>query len=357
MANKVKAKGGINLAQGIPAFDPPEELLHLLSKAAFEKIHQYAPGKGIASLLQQLALNYNICQDNFLVVNGATEAISTIFTYLLKENPGSAVLTFSPAYESYKHLPRLFNVPFYTQAIASKINFSSFEKQCSDNNIKIVLLASPGNPLGRIFTKAEIINIIEITKRHNAYVIIDAVYSDLYFEDKPYYPINNISENVFYVNAFSKKLSITGWRIGYLLSHEKHMAALMDVHDYIGLSSPSVLQHALAEYLRVSNFGKDYCSELRANLKTNYYQMKHALIELGFKVIDGQGGYFIWAKLPVKFTSGFDFAIELYEQQKVAIVPGIHFDETGEQYIRLNIARYPYEIDMAIEKIKNFINT
>lgn len=354
MANKVKSEGGINLAQGIPAFDPPKELLQILSKETFDKVHQYAPGKGNARLLEQLSLHYKKPIDQFLIVNGATEAISTILTYVLKDNPGSGVLAFNPVYESYKHLPRIFNIPFVGIDDA-EINLEKLAKQVDVHNVKVILLASPGNPLGKIYNKKELDSLVSFAEKKNVYLVIDAVYSDLYFDEEPYYPIETLSEHVFYVNAFSKKLSITGWRIGYLLSHERHMEALMDVHDYIGLSSPSVLQNALAIYLKENNFGKDYSIELREDLKRNYEQMAEALMQLGFNVANAQGGYFVWCELPNGFDSGFDFAIELYKQQKVAVVPGIHFDDNGNRMIRINIARLPYEISMAVEKIKNFI--
>lgn len=355
MANKVKLEGGTNLAQGIPAFSPPKELLQILSKTVFENFHQYAPGKGNALLLDQLSLHYGIDFRQFLIVNGATEAISTIITYLLKEHPGAAVFAFSPVYESYKNIPRIFNVPFFSSPLTNSIDFEDVESVFASKKIRIILLASPGNPLGRVYTKTEIDRIIELAEKYEAYVIIDAVYAELYFSDEPYYPTDNISENVFYVNAFSKKLSITGWRIGYLVAHLSHMDALMDIHDYIGLSSSSVLQQALAIYLRDNKFGNEYSVWLRDNLKQNYIQLATALNELGFKVFDAQGGYFIWCELPQKYDSGLEFTLDLFEKEKVAVVPGIHFDEKGERMVRLNIARHPYEISMAVSKIKNYI--
>lgn len=355
MANKVKAEGGINLAQGIPGFDPPKALLQILSKIALEKHHQYAPGKGNSILLELLAEHYIKPKEQFLIVNGATEAISTIITYLLKDYPESGIMAFNPVYESYKHLPRLFNVPFIGSD-SNVVDIEQIEADVKQNNIKIIILASPGNPLGKIYSKTEIDLLVSFAEENKLYLIIDAVYSDLYFDKQPYYPTQNLSENVFYVNAFSKKLSITGWRIGYLMSHEKHMDALMDVHDYIGLSSPSILQEALALYLKENDFGEKYTVELRDNLKNNYIQMTDAIIPLGFKVIDAHGGYFVWCELPDQFSSGLEFAVELYDKQKVAVVPGIHFDENGERMIRINIARHPYEISMATEKIAKFIS-
>ena len=247
MANKVKSEGGINLAQGIPAFAPPSKLLEILQQNVFENIHQYAPGKGNHLLLKKLEEQYKIPQEQFLMVNGATEAISLLFTYIKNLiNDDFSVLAFDPVYESYKHLPRIYKIPFNTFSINdnNNIDFDILENRINKQNVKLILLASPGNPYGKIWSKNEIDTLIEICHKNRVYIIVDAVYSDLYFDKPPYFPLHINSEYIFYVNAFSKKFSITGWRIGYLIAHQLHMKGIMDIHDYTGLCAPSILQQS-----------------------------------------------------------------------------------------------------------------
>lgn len=359
MANKVKSNGGINLAQGIPAFEPPQELLKILEQIAHDNVHQYAPGTGNHQLLDQLAKHYNQPSDQFLIVNGATEAISLLVIYIknLLETEFS-ILAFDPVYESYKQLPRIFNLPFINFKLDENyhVDFNSLEKSIVEKNVKLIILASPGNPLGKVWSKNDIVALTRICTKHKIYIIFDAVYSDLYFEEQPYLPIGELNEYLFYVNAFSKKFSITGWRVGYLLSHKKHMNSIMDIHDYTGLCAPSLLQQALAIYVDKYNFGDDYTKDLRDKLQINYKQLATELELLGFKNSRAQGGYFVWTELPEKFNCGLEFAFNLYEKEKVAVVPGIHFSENGKRFVRINIARQPYEISMAISKIKKFIN-
>ena len=160
MANKVKSEGGINLAQGIPAYDPPKELLNILEKIVHNNIHQYAAGRGNMKLLEQLEKHYNIPANQFLIVNGATEAISLLVTYLKKIiTDNFSVLSFDPVYESYKHLPRIFNLPFINFQLNSnsEIEFNALEESIIQNNVKLILLASPGNPLGKVWTENEVI--------------------------------------------------------------------------------------------------------------------------------------------------------------------------------------------------------
>lgn len=359
MSNKVKANGGINLAQGIPAFEPPSELLTLLQNLSLDNIHQYAPGRGNGLLLEQLSKHYKTGTDHFLIVNGATEAISLLITYLRYKLAGPfGVLAFKPVYESYSNLSRIFSLSFVEFPLTDdhSVSFSDLASTIKQKNVKLIVVASPGNPLGKIWTKDELDQLMQLADELDFYVILDAVYSDLYFYEAPFYPLNSLNNRWFYVNAFSKLLSITGWRVGYLMALPQLIDEIAGIHDYTGLSSPSVLQQALAFYLEKYNFGKDYTQELRDKLKGNYEQLSNELKLLGFSVFPAQGGYFIWAELPPHLPDGFTFTLDLYEKQKVAIIPGIHFDKQAVRMVRFNIARHPYEISMSVSRIKKYMS-
>ena len=361
MSNKVKANGGINLAQGIPGFQPPKELIEHLIKVAPTKIHQYAAGNGNNDLLDLLLKKYTpeypFTKDDFLVLQGGTEALSLLYTYFNKtiKEPFSA-LAFNPVYESYKYLPGIFNSNFiaYSYQKDSTIDFENLQDVCIKQNVKVIFVSSPGNPYGRIWTKSEIDTLIELSNKYNIYIVLDAVYRELYFEQKPYIPLDQFNPNLFYTNSFSKILSITGWRIGYLIAHKKHMAQIKSIHDYTGLCASSVLQQALVNYLVNHDYGKTYISDLRNRLKESYFHLAKELSSVGFEIPETKGGYFVWAKLPSTHTDGFKFAIDLYDEQKVAVIPGEHFSDEASSYIRFNIARDKKEVEEGITRIKNF---
>ena len=359
MSNKVKEYGGINLAQGLPGYSPPKQLLNILSRLAINPdIHQYAAGTGDSQLLDLINAYYNqyivhspqstvnsvnqtFSKEQFLVTNGATEAISITFTYIwqfLKTQDTRhksqdirefSVLAFDPAYESYNNLPAIFHLPYIAFPLEkdTSIDFERLEKKIIAENVKIVFVNSPGNPLGKIWSEEEVNTIILLAEKLDFYIIFDAVYKDIYFDEPPYQPLTNFNERLFYVNSFSKLLSITGWRIGYLIMHKKHVSKIKSIHDYIGLSSPNVLQKAIAQYMFQHNFGEEYAAETRLKLRESYDLLLPELLKLGFKVPELKGGYFIWSELPDKFEDGFKFAIDLYEQEKVAVIPGIHFSK------------------------------
>ncbi len=360
MSGKVKAHGGINLAQGIPGFEPPVQLLDILSKLANKEIHQYAPALGNAQLAKSILDKYSLFgafqPENLLITNGATEAISLIYTYLNRKHNKLTVLGFDPVYETYSNLPKIFGDEFIAFSLDEnlKIDFEKLTQTITEKKVNLIFLNTPGNPLGKIWTKLELENLIEIIEKYNIYLIIDAVYREIYFKTEPYIPFEHFSEKIFYVNSFSKLFSITGWRLGYLLIHSSHYQQIRAIHDYIGLCANSVMQQAVYEYINVSNFGKNYVEKLREKITNSYTILYDSLLEFGFENVPVEGGYFIWTKLPEIYKSGYDFAMELFEKEKLAVVPGEHFSSNGKQYIRINIARNLPEIYKAIAALKHF---
>ncbi|HOK37156.1 MAG: pyridoxal phosphate-dependent aminotransferase [Bacteroidales bacterium] len=356
-SNLVKTKGGINLAQGIPAFQPPIELTKKLIKIASENYNQYAPGTGNQLLRQYLDSYYKILnnENEFLITNGATEAISLTYNYLtefLLTSKEIRAASFTPAYESYIHLPKIFKHKYYSYTINDDIYFdeNEFISFAKRNSINIFFVASPGNPYGKIIPKEKMQKLISLSQEIGFYMIIDAVYKDLYFTRSAYYPIDNLPENIFYVNSFSKKLSITGWRLGYVIMNKKHFEKFSYLHDYIGLCAPSVLQQAVAEFL-IENNPENYLENIRKKIYSNYLHASKFLEKSGFYVPNIDGGYFIWCKLPENIENSLDFGIKLYENYHTAIIPGQHFGQEWNNYIRINLAHEESELTRGIEYI------
>lgn len=361
-SNLVKANGGINLAQGIPGFQPPAELQKALELIINDNVHQYAPGLGNYKLLKLLHQHYSsqfdVDIDNFLVVQGATEAISLIYHYLHKKlGRDFGVLSFDPAYESYSQLPVIFGQPFYSFPLCNDYSFNTDQLRATiaEHNIKIVFISSPGNPFGKTWSKDEVDYLAGLASELGFYLIFDAVYKDMYFDRPPYLPLKFNSPNIFYVNSFSKMLCITGWRIGYLYAHESHRKALRSIHDYIGLCAPSLLQEALAIYLENNNFGKVFVEDFRQGVKKNFQFLSKSLTQLGFTIPPTNGGCFIWTQLPKGIHYGFAFAYTLYQETGVAVIPGEHFSQNFTSWVRLNIARPKNEIHKASDLMRKFL--
>ncbi|MDD2345846.1 MAG: pyridoxal phosphate-dependent aminotransferase [Bacteroidales bacterium] len=362
MSSKVKEGGGINLAQGIPGYEPPAELLESLRKASFKNVHQYPPGTGNFRLADFIAHSFEnelqITRDDVLITNGATEALSLLFLYFTQFfKQEFSVLSFDPAYESYSRLPEHFGVKYvsFSDYSQNSIDFESLVTMVKKNNVKLLFLSSPGNPYGRMFSEKELDTLCLMSEELDFYIIFDAVYQELYTQSKPYQGLKNFGKRYIYVNSFSKLLSITGWRIGYLIADSTHMKGIRSMHDYTGLCVPSVLQEALIDYLEENNGGIDYIAWLRNQVNAAFSLFIPELKKMDFVIPSIEGGYFIWAQLPSKFKCGFDFAEKLYEKEKIAVVPGIHFSKNATSYIRINIARPEHELKLAIEGLKSFV--
>jgi len=361
-SNRVKKEGGINLAQGSPGFSPPARLLTLLKTNAEKKnLHQYAPGIGNYELLELIRQRHSAAAplelDNLLVVQGATEGIFLTFFYLttLLERPFAA-LSFDPVYESYPILAEMFNVPFeyadFERNLA--VDFDKLERIIQEKNVKVLFIASPGNPLGKVWNRDEIFQMVSLSREYGFYILFDAVYKDIYFNEAPFNPLCLNYEKLFYIDSFSKTLSITGWRIGYIITAAGHMKKIRGIHDYTGLCAPSILQTAIAQYLSASDFGKDYIESIKEKCKRSYAYMKETVDRLGFTAEAIEGGYFLWAKLPSQEKDAFTFALELYDRAKLGVVPGENFSRTKTDYIRMNIGTELPVIKNAAARLKDF---
>lgn len=365
-SNRVKKDGGINLAQGTPGFPPPQQLLEILeSIAGDQSFQQYPPGNGNFKLLelirQRFAPTAPLALENLLVVQGATEGIFLSLFYLstILERPFSA-LSFDPVYESYPKLAQMLDIPFIYREFEPdlSIDFQKLEAAIVEQKVKVVFVTSPGNPLGKTWSREEMARLKELSQKYGFYILFDAVYKDIYFDREPFNPLAFNYEKLFYIDSFSKMLSITGWRIGYLITPAAHMKKIRGMHDYTGLCAPSVLQEAIARYLEQYDHGKVYIESVRNQCKEAYHLMNRELTALGFDVAGTGGGYFLWAGLPngSHYADAFEFALALYESQKVGMVPGENFSETKIQHLRLNIGTQLTVIREAVERLKTFLS-
>lgn len=358
-SNLAKAHGGINLAQGIPGYQPPAALLDALQVRLRDDVHQYAPGQGNRQLLQLVAQRYGLQPTNVLMVQGGTEGLSLVYTYIAQRvEADMAVMAIEPAYEVHSNLPRIYGhryVAFCPNPDGS-LNLERLERTVAEQRVRLLFVASPGNPYGRALSRTEVEQLLQMAIRQDFYLVFDAAYHELYFgPNASYLPIDSLSERLFVVGSFSKSLCITGWRVGYVLHHAAHGDALRAVHDYVGLCVSSVMQQALADYLPQADAAQ-FVSTMRHNLSRTHTAMASALQRLGFAVPQTDGGCFVWAQLPQHCaTDGFDFATELYRQQQVAVVPGEHFGAAHKQWVRFNIARPASEVDEAIRRLNLFM--
>ncbi len=354
---------GINLAQGKPGFAPPAELIELVKEISDQpELHQYAPGNGNVKLLELLTQVYRPLQpinmDHLLIVQGATEGLFQVFFYLKQMLSSSfGVLSFDPVYESYPKLAQFFQLPFEYFPLEEdlSVDFHKLETCCRDDNIKIIFLASPGNPLGKVWQNHELEILLDMAQRLNIYVIFDAVYKDIYFTEKPCNPLIFRTSNLFYVASFSKMLSVTGWRVGYIIADLEHMKKIRAIHDYVGLCAPTLFQEVIYQYLSRYDLAVEYTAGLRKKCLEHFSYLKGELEKISFYVPETGGGYFIWTRIPQAYKDGFTLAVQLLNDTAIGVVPGENFSPSHNNYIRLNFTVAKPVLQAAVKSLRTVI--
>ena len=357
----------INLSQGFPDFDPPKELMEALARVAYEGPHQYSVTYGAPNLRAALAEKYRRTtgveadpETQVLVTCGGTEAMMSAMMALC--DPGDKVLVFSPFYENYGADAILSGAePIYIPLVPPDYRFDpALIEEGFRAGAKAIVICNPSNPCGKVFTREELLQIGELAKRYDAYVVTDEVYEHMVYAPSVHTSMAGLpgmAERTITCNSLSKTFSITGWRLGYLIGPEEVVEAARKVHDFLTVGAPSPLQEAAVTGL---GFGEEYYRELNALYRKKRDYFLAGLDSLGLKHNVPQGTYFVmveitdFLKLP-QFQGWTDLAFceWMIREIGVAAVPGSSFfREPVNNLIRLHFARSQVTIDEVFRRLE-----
>ncbi|MEE1417391.1 MAG: pyridoxal phosphate-dependent aminotransferase [Lachnospiraceae bacterium] len=358
--------GAINLSQGFPDFDPPQEIMDALAKAAYEGPHQYSITFGAENFREALArkqgraIGRTIDPDKEIVVTcGGTEAMMCAMMTIC--NPGDKVMVFSPFYENYGADAILSGAdPIYIPLVPPEYHFdmSLVEKEFQDG-AKAIIVCNPSNPCGKVFSREELMGIGELAVKYDAFVVTDEVYEHMVYA--PYHhtcmaSLPGMYEHTITCNSLSKTYSITGWRLGYLIGPEEVIEAAKKVHDFLTVGAAAPLQEAATVGL---NFSESYYTELLETYTKKRAYFLDGLDRIGLKHNVPQGTYFVlidiqeFLNLP-QFAgyTDLEFCEWMIKNIGVAAVPGSSFfKEDVNHLIRLHFAREEATIDEALERL------
>ncbi|AEV69280.1 pyridoxal phosphate-dependent aminotransferase [Acetivibrio clariflavus] len=362
MTRIANSHGAINLSQGFPDFDPPEELKEALRKVAEGSIHQYAVTWGAPNFKEALArkqsrfMGIPIDPETQIVVTcGSTEAMMAAMMTVC--NPGDKVVVFSPFYENYAADAILSGAqPIYVSLKPPEFNFDVNElEEAFKQRPKALILCNPSNPTGKVFTLEELQIIAEFAEKYDTFVITDEVYEHIVYE--PYKHIYFASlpgmfERTISCSSLSKTYSITGWRLGYLIAPANIIDGARKVHDFLTVGAAAPLQEAAVTAL---NFGDEYYR----NLRDVYTQKRDFFIKgldrLGLKYTVPQGAYYVMVDIS-EFGSKNDleFCEWMAREVGVAAVPGTSFfREEINHLIRFHFAKKEETLDEALKRLEN----
>lgn len=352
--------GAINLSQGFPDFDPPKEMIEELKRAAEEGPHQYAVTWGAQDFREALAIKQERFMgvkinpnENVVVTCGSTEAMMAAMMAVCEV--GDRVAIFSPFYENYAADTVLCGAqPIYIPLKPPTFDFDRSElEEAFKQGAKALILCNPSNPIGKVFTREELLDIAQIVTKYDAYVITDEVYEHIVYEPHKhtyFASLPGMFERTISCSSLSKTYSITGWRLGYVIAPKVVIDQCKKVHDFLTVGAAAPLQRAATVGL---NFGDDYYKEL-----TNIYTKKRELFlsgldSIGLKYFKPDGAYYVMVNIE-EFGVGSDvaFAEKLIKEVGVAAVPGSSFfKEDVNTYIRFHFAKKPETLEAALERL------
>jgi len=368
MSRLAAGHNAVNLSQGFPDFDGPAFVKQAAIDAINQGHNQYARSPGEPVLVEQLATRFEtrtgIGVDplaQITVTSGCTEAIAATLLGII--NPGDEVILFEPYYDSYRACiamaqgtPRFVSM----KPTAGRFTFDIDDlKAACTNRTKAILVNTPHNPTGTMFTREELTQIADLCKQHNTIAISDEVYEDLIF-DRQHISIASLpgmSGRTITLSSLGKSFSLTGWKVGWAIASPELTNAIRSSHQFLTYATATPFQHAAAVAL---SEGDEYIGKLKSRYSTARDMLAGELDALGFGVIIPEGTYFILAehsaissKLGV--DNDIDLALKLTADFGVTTIPPSVFCETKDlcaNYLRFAFCKEEATLVEAIRRLQ-----
>jgi aspartate/methionine/tyrosine aminotransferase len=364
------ARGGINLAQGFPDFDPPESIRQAAIDAIRQGWNQYAVTFGEADLREAIAakaLAYNQIEcdphTDITVTCGATEAMIATLKALV--NPDDEIIIFEPFYENYGPdailsgaRPRYVTLRFPDWSYDSKELAAAFNR-----NTKAIIINTPNNPTGKVFSEKELEEISRLCIRWDVVAITDEIYEHILYDHEKHISmacIEGMAPRTVTINSLSKTYSVTGWRVGWAIAGPDITSRIRKVHDFLTVGAPTPFQKAGVCAL---NMPGDYYAALRKRYKHARDRVCGVLKTVGFNIEAPKGAYYIMAHTDAlmdryKESNALDFSLKLMDVTGIATVPGTafyHSQAMGNHQVRFCFAKNEQTIEDVCRRLERLI--
>jgi N-succinyldiaminopimelate aminotransferase len=359
------ATGSVNLGQGFPDTDGPREVAEAAAAAILDgRGNQYPPGNGVPALCQAIADHqrrfYGLDFDpdrEVLVTAGATEAVAAALLALVE--PGDEVIAFEPYYDSYAACVALaggVRVPVTLRAPDFRPDLDALRAAVTPRT-RLILLNSPHNPTGSVFTRAELTAIAELACERDLLVIADEVYEHMVYvgEHVPIGSLPGMAGRTVSISSAGKTFSFTGWKIGWVTATAELVATVRAVKQFLTFVSGGPFQYAIAEALRLPD---DYFTGISAGLRVKRDLLCAGLAEAGFGVYPPEGTYFVTTDIrPLGEADGVEFCRNLPRQAGVVAIPSaVLYDdlEAGRAQVRFAFCKRPEVLQDALARLEKW---
>lgn len=366
MSALAMSTGSINLGQGFPDTDGPEEVREAAVRALRDgRGNQYPPGPGIAELrtaisahqLRRYALSYDP-DTEVLVTAGATEAIAASLLALLE--PGDEVVALEPYYDSYAASIAMAGgrrVPVTLRPAGGGFRLDLDELRAAvTDRTRLLLINTPHNPTGTVLTREELAAIAELAVERDLLVVTDEVYEHLVFDDAEHLPLATfpgMRERTVTIGSAGKTFSFTGWKVGWVTAAPELVSAVRAVKQFLTFVSSGPFQYAVAEALALPDA---YFEGVRRDMRARRDILARGLTEAGFEVFRTAGTYFITTDIrPLGEKDGFAFCRALPERAGVVAIPNaVFYDdrEAGAPFVRFAFCKREEILREAAERLR-----
>lgn len=362
MTRLALAHNAVNLSQGFPDFAAPEEIKAAARDAITRDVNQYAITWGAKSLRDAIAEKVQRTQGlaidperEITVCCGSTEAMMSAMMAII--NPGDEVVVFEPFYENYGPDAILSGAsPRFVRLRAPDWSFDPDElARAFSNKTKAIILNTPNNPTGKVFSRAEMETIRDLCVRHNSFLITDEIYEHMLYDGAVHISaatIEGLRDRTITINALSKTYSVTGWRVGWAIAPPEVTSAIRKVHDFLTVGAAAPLQEAGALALRSP---EAYYAQLASDYLERRDRLLGILTGAGFKCFTPRGAYYIMTDSSAfGFANDVDFARYLVKEIGVAAVPGssfYHNPADGAQQLRFTFCKKESTLAAAAQRL------
>ncbi len=361
------AHDAINLGQGFPDQDGPISLREVAARQLIEGPNQYPPSRGLMALRQAVSahakafydLEYDP-EDEVVITSGGTEAVTG--SLMAMAGVGDEVVMIEPSYDSYRPMAE------GAGAIVKAVKLEAPGWRLTEEALRAaigpktraVLINTPHNPSGRVFSRQELEMLARIVSETEAVVICDEVYEHLVFDGKPHIPfatLPGMRERTLKIGSAGKIFSLTGWKVGWVMGPRALARVVQNAHQFITFTTSPALQAGVAHGL---SHEMDFAIQTTRRLQKNRDLLREGLARLGFDMQPCEGTYFLTAGIS-RLTNEKDFAFceRLTAAAGVALIPLSAFFQSGvpDTFVRFGFCKQQHVVEQALERLQNYLGS
>jgi aminotransferase len=358
--------GAVNLSQGFPDFAAPEEVKEAARRAVSSDINQYAITWGARVLREAIAAKFETLyglpvdpEREITVTCGSTEAI--VASLLAVLDPGDEAVVFEPFYENYGPDAILSGaVPRFVKLRPPDWSFDPDElARAFGPRTRAVVVNTPHNPTGKVFSRAELETIADLCRRHDAVALTDEIYEHILYDGARHVPIATLpgmKERTITINGMSKTYAVTGWRVGWAIAPASLTNAIRKVHDFLTVGAAAPLQEAGATALKLP---ERYYRELADGYDRRRKRMLELLDKAGFRTYRPSGAYYVMTDITaLGWEDDVAFSRHMVEEIRVAVVPGSSFyndPADGRRQVRFAFCKKDETLDEAERRLSRLV--